>query len=144
MLLDINPENGTIIFNVGQQKEDVVRFGRRRARTVQRKVGVVSIKSYTTRKQKATLKIAEESVLEALREMLEHGEPHSCLADAIGDGKSYTLEEVGEYLNLTRERVRQIEVRALVYLRAHTRQRQDMKTWEENRSDEQGRVPGKP
>ena len=43
------------------------------------------------------------------------------------DGKSYTLEEAGQVLHVTRERVRQIEVRALKKLRAadHINQLQD-------------------
>lgn len=31
----------------------------------------------------------------------------------LGDGREYTLEEVGQYFNLTRERIRQIELKAL-------------------------------
>jgi RNA polymerase primary sigma factor len=37
------------------------------------------------------------------------------------DGRQKTLEEVGKYLNVTRERVRQIEVKALRKLRHPTR-----------------------
>ena len=36
----------------------------------------------------------------------------------LGDGRSRTLEEIGQGLHVTRERVRQIESRALQKLRA--------------------------
>ena len=35
----------------------------------------------------------------------------------LEDGKTYTLEEIGEELKVTRERVRQIESRAMEKLR---------------------------
>jgi Sigma-70, region 4 len=41
---------------------------------------------------------------------------HTCSLD-VADGGPRTLEEVAELFNLTRERVRQLEVRALVKLR---------------------------
>lgn len=43
--------------------------------------------------------------------------PHSCALD-VANGGGATLEEVGEIMNLTRERVRQIEASALRKLRA--------------------------
>ena len=35
------------------------------------------------------------------------------LRDGLEDGKTHTLEEIGEELKVTRERVRQIESRAM-------------------------------
>jgi len=36
----------------------------------------------------------------------------------LEDGKTHTLEEIGDELNVTRERVRQIEARAMEKLRS--------------------------
>ena len=41
---------------------------------------------------------------------------HTCALD-VADKQGITLEEVGEIMNLTRERVRQLEARGLVKLR---------------------------
>jgi hypothetical protein len=45
---------------------------------------------------------------------------HTCALDVAEDG-SLTLEEVGQIMNLTRERTRQIEVRGLINLRRSPR-----------------------
>ena len=37
----------------------------------------------------------------------------------LEDGKSHTLEEVGQEFSVTRERIRQIEAKALAKLRKH-------------------------
>ena len=42
---------------------------------------------------------------------------HTCALD-VADSGSKTLDEIGEITNLTRERIRQVEVRGLVKLRA--------------------------
>ncbi len=42
----------------------------------------------------------------------------------LGDGYSRTLEEVGQQFNVTRERIRQIEAKALRKMRHPTRLRQ--------------------
>jgi RNA polymerase primary sigma factor len=39
----------------------------------------------------------------------------------IGDEEPHTLEEIGQHFALTRERIRQIEARALAKLRQHPR-----------------------
>jgi hypothetical protein len=44
---------------------------------------------------------------------------HSCALD-IADEGAKTLEEIGELTNLTRERVRQVEVRGLIRLQARS------------------------
>jgi len=46
----------------------------------------------------------------------------------LGEPASYSLEEIGSHFNLTRERIRQIEIKALRKLR-HTRQRNELETY---------------
>ena len=42
----------------------------------------------------------------------------------LGDGYSYTLEETGRIFKVTRERIRQIEAKALLKLQHHARSNQ--------------------
>ena len=45
---------------------------------------------------------------------------HTCALDVADDG-GHTLEEVGDITNLTRERIRQLELRGLIELRGRSR-----------------------
>jgi RNA polymerase primary sigma factor len=62
------------------------------------------------------VKHALESLSEREREVLE-------LRFGLRDGKEHTLEEVSRYFNVTRERVRQIEAKALRKMRHPARSR---------------------
>ena len=73
---------------------------------------------------KAATTLMKESVMEVLetldvreKQVIEH-------RFGMKDGRSKTLEEVGRYFGVTRERVRQIEAKALRKLRHPTRSRQ--------------------
>jgi RNA polymerase primary sigma factor len=78
---------------------------------------------------------AQEPIDAAAREMLREAIDHALavLSDrergvlelrfGLTDGKEHTLEEVGQYFNVTRERIRQIESKALRKLRHPTRSR---------------------
>ena len=75
------------------------------------------------------LQSAYESMLkEKLEEVLSSLTPREArvlrLRFGLDDGNSYTLEEVGQKFGLTRERIRQIEGRALRQLRQPRRARQ--------------------
>jgi RNA polymerase primary sigma factor len=59
---------------------------------------------------------ALEGLSERERQVLE-------LRFGLTDGKDHTLEEVSRYFNVTRERIRQIEAKALRKLRHPTRSR---------------------
>jgi RNA polymerase primary sigma factor len=59
---------------------------------------------------------ALESLSDREREVLE-------LRFGLNDGKEHTLEEVSRYFNVTRERVRQIEAKALRKMRHPARSR---------------------
>jgi RNA polymerase primary sigma factor len=63
-----------------------------------------------------SMKIALAVLSERERQVLE-------LRFGLVDGKDHTLEEVGQYFNVTRERIRQIESKALRKLRHPTRSR---------------------
>ena len=66
-----------------------------------------------------TLEITEASgrIEEVLASLTEREEKIIRMRFGIGIGNEHTLEEVGKYFNLTRERIRQIEIKALKKLR---------------------------
>ncbi len=72
----------------------------------------------------AVREMLRESIKNALAVLSER--ERQVLEQRFGlvDGKDHTLEEVGQYFNVTRERIRQIEAKALRKLRHPTRSRQ--------------------
>jgi RNA polymerase primary sigma factor len=64
-----------------------------------------------------------EQVKNALAVLTERERQVLELRFGLIDGKDHTLEEVGQYFNVTRERIRQIESKALRKLRHPTRSR---------------------
>ncbi len=56
-----------------------------------------------------------------LRTLTQREEEVLRMRFGVGDGAEHTLEEVGRYFNVTRERIRQIESKALRKLRHPTR-----------------------
>ncbi len=65
----------------------------------------------------ATRNMLREQVQNALAALTERERQVLELRFGLLDGKAHTLEEVGQYFNVTRERVRQIEAKALRKLR---------------------------
>jgi RNA polymerase primary sigma factor len=71
----------------------------------------------------AAREILREQVQNALSVLNERERQVLELRYGLVDGKDHTLEEVGKYFNVTRERIRQIEAKALRKLRHPTRSR---------------------
>jgi RNA polymerase primary sigma factor len=71
----------------------------------------------------AAREMLRESVKNALAVLSERERQVLELRFGLMDGKDHTLEEVGQYFNVTRERIRQIEAKALRKLRHPTRSR---------------------
>jgi RNA polymerase primary sigma factor len=71
----------------------------------------------------AAREMLRESVKNALAVLSEREREVLELRFGLVDGKDHTLEEVGQYFNVTRERIRQIEAKALRKLRHPTRSR---------------------
>jgi RNA polymerase primary sigma factor len=63
--------------------------------------------------------LQREQLMEVLDTLTEREKKVICLRYGLDGGKSYTLEEVGEIFNVTRERIRQIEAKALRKLRSN-------------------------
>jgi RNA polymerase primary sigma factor len=63
----------------------------------------------------------DKNTVESLLKLLDEKESEVIrLRFGIGDGKAHTLDAIGEMFGLTRERIRQIEARALEKLRSGT------------------------
>jgi RNA polymerase primary sigma factor len=61
----------------------------------------------------------KEHVKDLLGSLTEREQKILKLRFGLEDGKSHTLEEVGHEFQVTRERIRQIEAKALAKLRKH-------------------------
>jgi RNA polymerase primary sigma factor len=72
----------------------------------------------------AAREMLREQVKNALSVLSERERQVLELRFGLVDGKDHTLEEVGQYFNVTRERIRQIEAKALRKLRHPTRSRE--------------------
>jgi RNA polymerase primary sigma factor len=69
--------------------------------------------------ESATTQLLKEHVKDLLGSLTEREQKILKLRFGLEDGKSHTLEEVGQEFNVTRERIRQIEAKALAKLRKH-------------------------
>ena len=67
--------------------------------------------------------LLKEKITEVLDTLTDREREIICLRYGIGDGYTYTLEEVGRRFNVTRERVRQIEAKAIKKLQHPIRSR---------------------
>jgi RNA polymerase primary sigma factor len=67
---------------------------------------------------------ASGRIEQVLSSLTEREEKIIRMRFGIGVGSEHTLEEVGKYFNLTRERIRQIEIKALKKLRHPARSKQ--------------------
>jgi len=69
--------------------------------------------------ESATNQLLKEQVKDMLGALTEREQKIIKLRFGLEDGKSHTLEEVGQEFAVTRERIRQIEAKALAKLRKH-------------------------
>lgn len=69
--------------------------------------------------ESATGQLLKEHVKDMLSSLTEREQKILKLRFGLEDGKSHTLEEVGQEFSVTRERIRQIEAKALAKLRKH-------------------------
>ncbi len=72
-----------------------------------------------TPEESATGQLLKEQVKGILSSLTEREQKILKLRFGLEDGKSHTLEEVGHEFQVTRERIRQIEAKALAKLRKH-------------------------
>jgi RNA polymerase primary sigma factor len=72
-----------------------------------------------TPSESASEQLLKEQVKQILGTLTEREQKILKLRFGLDDGKSHTLEEVGQEFSVTRERIRQIEAKALAKLRKH-------------------------
>ena len=71
----------------------------------------------------AAFTLLKEQLVEVLSTLTDREQKVLRLRFGLDDGRARTLEEVGKEFNVTRERIRQIEAKALRKLRHHSRSR---------------------
>jgi RNA polymerase primary sigma factor len=74
----------------------------------------------------ATGQLLKEQVKDLLGSLSEREQKILRLRFGLEDGKQHTLEEVGQEFSVTRERIRQIEAKALAKLKKHKDSRKFM------------------
>ena len=84
-------------------------------------VDMVEDKTEATPEEAMNALVQKEEVSELLEALSERERQVIRLRYGLEDGKTHTLEEIGSILNVTRERVRQIEARALEKLRKNAK-----------------------
>lgn len=72
----------------------------------------------------ASFKLLKEKLAEVMGSLTQREQQVLCLRFGLDDGRSRTLEEVGQYFHVTRERIRQIEAKALRKLKHPSRSKQ--------------------
>ena len=82
----------------------------------------------------------KEQITRALNSLTEREATVIKMRFGIGDGQEHTLEEIGQKLKVTRERVRQIETKALRKL-AESTLRDKLKSFSEGGSDQPPGLP---
>jgi RNA polymerase primary sigma factor len=73
----------------------------------------------TTPEESATSQLLKEQVQSILSTLSDREQKIAKMRFGLENGKSHTLEEVGQEFAVTRERIRQIEAKALAKLRKH-------------------------
>jgi len=116
LLLDVNEATGSITLNVGRITKRNVE-GRRDITSKRRTSTIPARGLRSDSRERRLLESATEELFQAFDEALEGKEISTCVLDCVADENSYTLEEVGQRLSVTRERIRQIESRATAKLR---------------------------
>ncbi len=81
-------------------------------------------KSMESPAETASLSLLKDKLSDVLASLSEREQRVLTLRFGLGDGSSRTLEEVGRQFEVTRERIRQIEAKALRKIRHPTRIRQ--------------------
>ena len=82
---------------------------------------MVEDKTEATPEEAMNAPVQKEEVSELLESLSERERQVIRLRYGLEDGKTHTLEEIGSILNVTRERVRQIEARAMEKLRKNAK-----------------------
>ncbi len=73
----------------------------------------------STPEESASVQLLKEQVRDILSSLSDREQKILRMRFGLGNGKSHTLEEVGQEFAVTRERIRQIEAKALAKLRKH-------------------------
>ena len=98
---------------------NILRIGGKKAALLTLLGDLIKDEKSLTPEQRASYELLSDQINEIVGELTERERQILEMRFGLKDGATHTLEEVGKVFNVTRERIRQIEAKAIQKIREH-------------------------